>query len=234
MISLSKRMQRLCDFVSPGARICDVGCDHGFVSIYLVQADIAESALAMDVRPGPLSRAQENIKKMNVDTKVITRLSDGLHEYKSGEADTLIIAGMGGKLMARILEEGKMFWGDFQNVILEPQSDLPWFRHFLDDNGFEIEDEDIVMEDGKYYFFLRCKCVNPAENTQYSENEADFYVGKFNLAYKKRELFEYLNNALATTDNIIAKVSDSPKSAARDEKLAALKSERAIIMECLK
>ena len=90
--------------VSNGNSVCDVGCDHGFVSIYLVASGISPHVIAMDVRKGPLSRADEHIQAYKMENYIETRLSDGLAAYRAGEAQTLIVAGMGGPLMLRILE----------------------------------------------------------------------------------------------------------------------------------
>ncbi len=135
----------------------DVGCDHGYVSIYLVEKGIADSAIAMDVRPGPLSMARSNISAAGLSDSVTTRLSDGLSELKPGEADALVIAGMGGKLMISILEKKDLRALGIRAAVLQPQSDIDEFRQYIRDKGYEIEDERIVLEDGKYYFPMRVK-----------------------------------------------------------------------------
>ena len=84
-----------------------MGCDHGWVSVYLVQQGISPRVLAMDVRRGPLSRAQQHIRQRGLEAYIETRLSDGVAALEAGEADTVLCAGMGGRLMQRILEEGR-------------------------------------------------------------------------------------------------------------------------------
>ena len=105
-IQLSKRMSALASLVTEGSRLADIGTDHGYIPIALVQKGRIPSALAMDVGKGPLSRAREHIHSQGLDTYIETRLSDGLTELHEGEADTVLIAGMGGMLMKRILEGG--------------------------------------------------------------------------------------------------------------------------------
>ena len=105
-LNMSDRLVKIASKVDKGSRVADVGTDHGYVPIYLALNGVAESAVAMDVNEGPLDRAQQNIIKMGVADKVSVRLSDGLDKLKEGEADTVIIAGMGGKLTIRILENG--------------------------------------------------------------------------------------------------------------------------------
>ncbi len=135
--------------------VADVGCDHGYVSIYLVQRGIAERAIAMDVRSGPLSAAGRNIESFGLMEKVNTRLSDGISLLSPGEADALVIAGMGGKLMISILERKDLSALGIRTAILQPQSDIPEFCRYLRDKGYFIEDERIILEDGKYYFPMR-------------------------------------------------------------------------------
>jgi tRNA (adenine22-N1)-methyltransferase len=132
--------------------VADVGCDHGYVSIYLVQSGIADRAIAMDVRKGPLSGADDNIREYGLSEKIETRLSDGLKALLPGEADALVIAGMGGKLMIRILQEGNPKALGLKEAILQPQSDIDEFRRFLRSEGYVIADEKIILDEGKYYF----------------------------------------------------------------------------------
>ncbi len=138
-----------------GLRVADVGCDHGYISIYLVQSGIAASAIAMDVRKGPLSGAKANIEGYGLEKAITTRLSDGLKELSKGEADSLVIAGMGGKLMMRILEDGDPESLGIRLSVLQPQSELSDFRQYLREKGYRILEEKIVFEDGKYYFPMK-------------------------------------------------------------------------------
>lgn len=141
--------------VTEGNRVCDVGCDHGFVSIYLVEQGISPRALAMDVRSGPLSAAQEHIAQRGLEAVIATRLSDGLHNYNIGEADTLICAGMGGGLMRKILSEEKRKTESFRELILQPQSEVEQFRAWLREQGYRITDENMIEEDGKFYPMMK-------------------------------------------------------------------------------
>lgn len=154
-IVLSDRLQMLARMVTPGSRVADVGCDHGFLSIYLVQEEISDGVIAMDVRKGPLSAAREHVAAQGLGAYIETRLSDGLKELGSEEVDTVVCAGMGGRLMKRILAESLDKAMRLKELILQPQSELQEFREFLRNTGFCIADENMVLEDGKYYFAMR-------------------------------------------------------------------------------
>lgn len=154
-VVLSGRLQMLAEMVTPGNIVADVGCDHAFLSIYLVQTGISPHVLAMDVRKGPLGAAREHIEICGLNTYIETRLSDGMEKLQDGEAETLVCAGMGGRLMARILGACMEKARNMKELILQPQSELKEFRMFLHREGFRILAEDAVYEDGKYYFAMK-------------------------------------------------------------------------------
>lgn len=190
---LSKRLQTVADMVTSGNRVCDVGCDHGYVSIYLVKQGISPGVLAMDVRKGPLNAAREHVVKQGLSDKIETRLSDGLHNYNIGEARSLICAGMGGRLMRQILEEEKDKTDSFQELILQPQSEIEEFRRFLRENAYLIQDEEILEEDGKFYQVMRA--VPAGRQAEFPEDELcklkDRY-GPVNLHKKTGVFLSYL------------------------------------------
>ena len=141
--------------VTQGHKVVDVGCDHGFLDIYLLQSGRAPGAIAMDVRGGPLSSARAHIREAGLEDRIETRLSDGLEHFHTGEAQTMICAGMGGPLMQRILTDYPEKTESLEELILQPQSELREFRQFLRNQGYSVGEENIVWEDGKYYFPMK-------------------------------------------------------------------------------
>ena len=153
---LSQRLMAVSDLVSAGNRLADIGTDHAFVPIYLVEHGQIPSAIAMDVNPGPLARADDHIRMHGLADRIITRLSDGLDQLAPGEADTVLVAGMGGALTVRILEQREGLTGDVKELVLQPQSEIASVRRFLERSGWRIVSERMVFEEGKYYQMMRC------------------------------------------------------------------------------
>ena len=154
-MKLSKRMEAVAEMVTPGYVICDVGTDHGYIPIYLVESGKNPSALAMDLREGPLSRAVENISAHGLSDKIKTRISNGVEKLEKGEAESVVIAGMGGELVLSILKADPEKCRSFKELILQPQSDVDKVRRYLRHNNYRIMDEDMIYEDGKYYPMFR-------------------------------------------------------------------------------
>ena len=228
---LSMRLLAIANMVTEGNRLADVGCDHGYLSIYLVSKKKVPSAIAMDVRPGPLSRARENISRYGLEDYIETRLSDGLMKMEPGEGDSLVIAGMGGPLMERILNDGVKVREGFQELILQPQSDLPHFRHFLSEIGWEIVREEMIKEDGKFYPMMKAVRNNSGEKTVYTEEEAWF--GPLLLKKCHPVLKEYLLREAAIREKILAGLLSAPSESAK-ARLAEVKEEMELIKSALK
>ena len=135
---LSRRMRALEQLVSPCNVLADVGCDHGFLAICFVQTKRAERAIAMDVRPGPLERAREHIRRYGLEGQIETRLSDGAGALAAGEADTFIAAGMGGELVIHILEASPYVTASVKEFILQPQSGIERVRAYLESHDYTV------------------------------------------------------------------------------------------------
>lgn len=153
-MKLSDRLEMVVSFVEPVKAAADVGTDHGYVPMELVRRGMAGKALAVDVKKGPLLKAEEHIRMAGLEAQIEARLSDGLLKLAPGEVEAVIIAGMGGELMIHILEQGRHMWGSVSQWVLSPHSEIHKVRRWLWENGFEIEREAMVFEDGKYYTAL--------------------------------------------------------------------------------
>lgn len=156
-MQLSLRLKTVADSVTGGNRVADVGCDHAYIAIHLVENNIAPKVIAMDVNKGPLSKARENIQLRGLEARIETRLSDGLARLNPGEADAIVIAGMGGALMVRILTEGETSLTGVRELILQPQSEVFLIRRYLHQKGYRIQSEQMVKEEEKYYIIIKAE-----------------------------------------------------------------------------
>lgn len=196
-MELSRRLNAVAAMVTPGNVVCDVGCDHGYVSIFLVETGRSTKIYAMDVNKGPLERAEEHVREAGLQNYIELRLSDGLINMPEGKADTLICAGMGGRLVIKILSESITKVSLLKEMVLQPQSEIWLVREYLRSQGFIIDKEDMVMEDGKYYPILHvCIPKETATGTEKCENEQEQAVfdkyGEKLLKQKHPVLKEYL------------------------------------------
>ena len=149
-LPLSKRLQVCCNFISPGSRVADIGCDHGYLGIHLLQAGIASSVIASDVREGPLQSAIRNAGKYGVRDKITFYLSDGVRNIPR-DFDVMVCAGMGGDTMISILEAAPWLKCEQYRMVLQCQSKTPMLRQYLSEQGFRITEE-TVLRDGRFLY----------------------------------------------------------------------------------
>lgn len=231
-MKLSERLELVLSFVEPGESAADVGTDHGHVPVELVRRTIAKKAVAMDVRKGPLSRATENIALAGLADKIETRLSDGVAKLQPGEADSVVIAGMGGELIIKILENGRHMWDPVKQWVLSPQSEIFKVRRWLFENGFVIRKEDMVLEDEKFYTVMDVRREKDADSEgktvdpdvlSLSEDSRMLY-GDYLIRTKNPVLLTYLKEEeaklLRFIEDLSAKAGDSERAA---ERLSELK-----------
>ncbi|SET06911.1 tRNA (adenine22-N1)-methyltransferase [Pseudobutyrivibrio sp. C4] len=172
MIKLSPRLQIIYDMVPKCGTVADVGCDHGYLTISLLENHIVNKAIAMDVNKGPLESAKVNVGQANLLNQVSFRLSDGLAKLDEAEADVICICGMGGALIKRILDARLMVAKSAKALILEPQSEYKALREYLVDNGFQFLDESLCTEEGKIYPIM--KVTFSGEHTELSDAELEY------------------------------------------------------------
>lgn len=181
---MTPRLYAIASMVPQGAFFADVGTDHAYLPIYLAENNLISHAVAADINRGPLLRAKVNIKKYNLEEKIDTCLSDGFEELDGNSFDTASIAGMGGILIARILEKaprGKLY-------ILQPMRDAHFLRAYLSSNGFELVDEKLAEEGNKIYTVI---AVRDGKEVL---SEKELYLGKL---LKKDPLFEKFRTRLS-------------------------------------
>lgn len=151
MISLDHRLTAIASFVPHGCIPLDIGTDHGRLPVYLIMSGVCKKVIASDISAPSLKKADSLIRKCGVADRVEVRLGNGISVIAENEADSLIIAGMGGNMLISILEESRQRWGEFRSFILQPMSSQAELREYLVENGLCITDEEIAFDNGRYY-----------------------------------------------------------------------------------
>jgi len=149
-LPLSKRLQACCRFVTPGDRVADIGCDHGYLGIHLLREEIAQSVIAADINEMPLQSAMRNAQRFGVQNKMTFHLSAGVENIPM-DFDTLVCAGMGADTMISILSAAPWLCAERYRLILQCQSKTPVLRQYLSDNGWHINEE-TVLRDGRFLY----------------------------------------------------------------------------------
>ena len=209
MVPISLRMKTIADMVEPADTVADIGCDHGFVSIYLVQTGRVKQAVAMDINEGPLRRAGEHIRKYGFEDRIDTRLSDGADKLENGEAQSAVIAGMGGRLTVKIIEADRDKFKAMKSIVLSPHSELDYVRKYLSDTGYVICDEDMVYDEGKYYTIIRCAYSKDALGGGALYDKTDLKYGPVLIKKKHPVLIEYLKGKRIKLESIEKKIQSS-------------------------
>lgn len=188
MQSLSKRLSAVAGLVKKGSAIADIGTDHGYIPVYIYKAGIIKSAVAADVNEKPLASCESLVMQEGLSDAIKTRLSNGLDNILPDEYDTVIIAGMGGELIADILSRADV---KNKHIILNPMTHPEIARKYLYDNGFDIIN-DLIIKDGKHYY-----SVFDAYYTGeiLPKTRSDYFLGNIS-DYSNKGYFEHLLNYL--------------------------------------
>lgn len=187
---LDSRLSAVADFVRDGSRFADVGTDHAYLPVYLLLNGKIEYAVCSDLRKGPLKNAKETVKKYGLESKVDLRLSDGLNGYRGGEVNEIAVAGMGGLLISRFIESTPWLKNQDIHLILQPMTHAENLRKTLYLNGFFIEKEAAVKENGKLYIIISAYFNGVTQNL----TTADCVIGEIrkNSDALSREYLESL------------------------------------------
>jgi tRNA (adenine22-N1)-methyltransferase len=210
-MKLSERLSRVAQQVLPGRPMADVGTDHGQLPVWLVVTGVVPSAVAMDLREGPLSVARRQVAAAGVGERVDCRLSDGLAALRPGEVDTVTICGMGGGLMARILSAHPEVRQGTRRLVLQPNSDADVLRAALAALSWEIREEDLLIE-GRY-IYPTIAAEQSAVFPRYSDEDIAF--GPILRQRRSPAFIELLQRQAAHIRRVLAQCRDSPEATAR-------------------
>jgi tRNA (adenine22-N1)-methyltransferase len=172
-MELKGRLRLIADKIPKCGILVDIGTDHAYIPVYAVMNGITEKALATDIKIGPVEIAQKNIRKYGLQQNIETRLGSGLDPICGHETDVIVIAGMGGMLIQEILFNGIEKAKKAGLIILQPMNAVEVIRKWLNENGFEIIDEALAMEESKLYNVICSKWTG----RRVKFDDYDYYVG---------------------------------------------------------
>ena len=191
---LKERLALACSMVDRGSVVADIGTDHGYVPVYLLQNGICNKAFACDIKEGPLKKGQENITFNHLEDKIETRLSDGLQGIKEGEADTFIICGMGADVIIHILSSCPYICNESYTLIIQPMSKYYTLIQWLYENKFEIIKHKCTHEGDRHYTVMKIKYTGKEK----SFTTAKTYLGSMDL--DDNECREFLKKEISKAE----------------------------------
>ncbi|WP_195925488.1 tRNA (adenine(22)-N(1))-methyltransferase [Sarcina ventriculi] len=226
-MELSKRLMKIASYVNYCEAIADIGTDHGYIPIYLVKNNKCNSAIASDINKGPIEKASTNIRFEGLSEKIKCLLGGGLKPLKVGEVNGVIIAGMGGNLIRDIILEDieKVKLYDF--LILQPAQNPEVLREFLYNNNFEILNEDLILDDGKFYELFKVKYNENAKKINIKD-EISYEISSILLESNNSLVNDYIKSKIKKYENIITYIKDDTSLAKKkkdilNEKIDKLK-----------
>lgn len=214
-LKLSDRLLAIANLIDKNNTVADIGTDHGYIPVYLLNNSIIQYAIAADINKGPLDNAKKEVRLNKLEDKVDLRLGSGLTVLKEGEVDEAIIAGMGGVLISEILETSKNVAKSFKKIILQPMQASDELRKYLYENRYEIIDEILVKEDFRVYEIIVVKYTGKIEAL---EDEIFYEVGKKLIDKKDPLVFEFIDKKIKSYENVLIKLDDKTGAAIENRK----------------
>lgn len=150
MIKLSKRLASIASNIDKEDKVVDIGCDHGYLSIYLKAVNGNKVVIATDINENALNMAKKNINKNSI--LIETRLGNGLDVIKHNEVDTIIISGMGGNTILNILKKNKLKY--IKKIVIQSNTDIPLIRKYINKLGYTIKNEQLIIDKNIYYIII--------------------------------------------------------------------------------
>lgn len=208
------RIKQIANMVDKCNIVADIGTDHGYVTEIILKRKICQKVIATDLNLGPLENAKKYLTLTGLNDRVDFRQGSGLEVLQPGEADTVIIAGMGGMLINKILHDAPNITEKVNKFILQPMTAVNKVRKYLFENGFKIESESIVKEYHHYYHIL--KVVHGIEHI---DDDIYFEISQYLLRKKDKLVAEYLNKQIDTNKKILNKIDNSKKKELIEKKI---------------
>jgi len=228
-MKVTDRLVKIASLVTKGKKVADIGTDHGYIPVYLLNKGHVDFAILADVNKGPLENARREVRHNNLTDKVDLRLGSGIEVLNENEVDEVIIAGMGGILISELLEAKKSVAHNLDKLILQPMQAQDELRKYLLNNGYEILDEVLVKEDFRIYEIIVAKYTG--KNTTV-EDEIYYEVGKKLIKNNDELLNELIDKKIFMYNSILNKLEG--KTGEEIEKKIKISADKISKLEKLK
>lgn len=187
----------------------DIGTDHAYLPVYMCMTNKCETAIASDINKGPLMRAKGTVSAYGLTDRIVLRLGGGLDTLEENEADAVSIAGMGGLLIAKILDNGLSKLTSAKKIVLQPMSSIPELRSFLYKNGWKITRETLAKEDEKIYTIMTVEIPDNDNKSTYTPSNTELYIGKYLIENKPEFFNEYITKKTYKLRKMIYELKNS-------------------------
>jgi tRNA (adenine22-N1)-methyltransferase len=211
MINIRGRLLTIASIVGRCKKPADVGTDHAYIPIYLVQSGKCDYAIATDIKKGPLKKAAKNIEKYKLSDRIELRLGNGIEPIQKGECDAFIISGIGGVVITEIIKTSVDVLKEANTIILQPTYYDEVLREYLLNSGFCIETESLVRDEGRLYSVIKAKY----DGVVRSDDDLYYYIGRALFEEKDPLLNDFLKRRIDIQTRIVHGIE---KSIQRDEK----------------
>lgn len=211
---ISKRLRYIIDITDNFNVIADIGTDHGYVAVGLLQEKKAHKVISSDISSNSLQKAIDYVKSNYLEDKIDTRVGSGLSVLQADEADAVIIAGMGGVLISKILEDDydNKFSKKSPTLILQPVQQASNLRYYLYENNFDIIDEHYIDDMGKYYHIMIAKkYTQKSKNYMSLQKNKDVFLeyGILNISKKNQLIKNTLQSQIEKNKTLLKKLKDN-------------------------
>ena len=225
---LSPRLMAVAKYIYSGATVADIGTDHAYLPVYLIQQGITNRIIAGEINEQPFKAAQITIQANNIREAIDLRLGNGLNILTPGEAEIIVIAGMGGKTVCTILGQGSEVLKHVQRLVIQPMNNIPMVRRWLLANEWHLADEEMINESGHYYVIISAEQGNEKINDDFL-----LTIGPRLLEKKDTVLRTYLNERLLVINHIVKGINNNSGKKVTAERALFLQEQAAKIQEVL-
>lgn len=210
---LTSRLSAVANEINTCKCFADIGTDHAYLPVYMCMTQKCEKAIASDVNKGPLMRAENTVLEYGLSDYISLRLGGGLDTLEENEADAVAIAGMGGLLIANILDSGLNKLKSTKKIVLQPMSSIPELREHLYKNGWKITKETLAKEDEKIYTIMTVTIPEENNSTDYIPTPAELFAGKYLIDNKPEFFDEFLEKKKNKLRKMIVELENSSSDA---------------------